>query len=173
MPELDQIAASAPRLGLNVGIDWAGVWDAATGAGFDPRSVLAASWCQYGDQLNPLGSGAPNNGRETLAFIFPTGILATTGRKTRRGIDAAVVPFPRCKSVYTNHFEGIGFGYYMIHFVGPGGILLGYLYWRHDAPKPGLRALLGTQRDYRTEILAVAEEYERILGVVQSLMGAK
>lgn len=167
---LEQLAASAPRLGLSIGVDWAGVGAAASAVGFDPSSALAATWCRFGDELNPLGSGAPTNGKDVVALIFPAGVLATTGRRTRRGIDAAVVPFGRCRSVYTNHFDGIGFGHYIIHFVGPGDILLGFLYWSHDAPKPGLRAMLGIQRDYRNEMMAVAEEYERVLGVVESVM---
>jgi hypothetical protein len=103
-------------------VDWSGVRDAAREAGFDPSTAVTATWCGVGERLNPMGSGAPDNGRDAVAFVFPTGILATAGKRTRRGIEASAIPFARCRSVETNNFQGIGFGICMIHFVGPGGI---------------------------------------------------
>jgi hypothetical protein len=173
MAELRQLAGSVPTLGRNVPVDWAGVTEAARVAGFDPSSAATASWCRFGDRLNVTGSGAPDNGRDAVAFIFPSGILATVGKRTRRGIEAAAIPFARCRSLDTNHFEGVGFGHYMIHFVGPGGILLGYLYWTYDAPKRGLRFILtGNETGDRSAMMAAAEEYERILDAVKSIVEA-
>lgn len=55
-----------------------------------------------------------------------------------------------------------GFGKYTIEFVGPGNILLGRLWWSWRAKR---------FRDNRMEIMAVASERDRILGVVKNLLG--
>jgi hypothetical protein len=137
---LEQVAASAPRLapskkwgsGRLASVDWSGVREAAATGGFNTSAAVSATWCSAGERLNPYptetGSHAPSGGRECVAFMFPNGILATDGKRTRKGVDAIAIPWSRVRSVETDNFQGVGFGHYMIHFVGPGGILLGYLY---------------------------------------------
>ena len=166
MLHIQQLAQAAPRL-TDVPVNFEGVDAAARAAGFEPGDAVAATWCKFGDKLNPLG--APFNGSPALGVVFPTGFLATSGKSGRRGFDGGSVPLARCRDIDTNHFEGIGFGHYMVHFWGPGGVLMGFLYWTHDAPKAGLGSLFGRQRDFRSEIMAVAEEQERIVGILESL----
>ncbi|HBX82625.1 MAG TPA: hypothetical protein DEH05_16295 [Propionibacteriaceae bacterium] len=168
MDHIQSLALSAPRI-TAVPVNFEGVDAAARAAGFDPADALVATWCKFGDKLNPTGSGAPFNGNPVLGVVFPTGILATSGTSARHGFDGSSIPFSRCREVDTNHFEGIGFGHFMIHFWGPGGVLMGFLYWTHDAPKASLGSLFGKKRDFRSEIMAVAEEQERVLDAIESV----
>jgi hypothetical protein len=181
VPEIEQLAATAPRLapskkwgsGRPTSVDWSGVREAATVGGFDTNAAILATWCSAGERLNPYatetGSQAPSGGKDGVAFVFANGVLATDGKRTRKGVDAIVVPLSRIRSIETDNFLGVGFGHYMIHFVGPGDILLGYLFWTYDTPKVSL--FRGSSGD-NSAMLAAAEEFERVHKAVKQLIGS-
>jgi len=174
MADLQQLAAEAPRLdspqfsengdASRLQIDIAGVRRAAAAAGFDADSAIGASWCWYAAGMWPHVP-RPRDGRFSLSIVFPTGVLVATGGS----YVSAAIQFAKCRSVRMNVDDKSGLGpwYYMLHFLGAGGVLLGTLYWYRDAPDRRFRTLFFPPPDHRGEVLAIAEECERFLGLVE------
>ena len=103
MDHIQSLALSAPRI-TAVPVNFEGVDAAARAAGFDPADALVATWCKFGDKLNPTGSGAPFNGNPVLGVVFPTGILATSGTTARPGSDRPSLPLSRGRAMGTPPF---------------------------------------------------------------------
>jgi len=73
------------------------------------------------------------------------------------------ISFSDCRGISEEeHTDDRGLGKYCIELYGPGGVLLGRLQWAWRAKR---------FRDSRTEIMAVASERDRIMGVIRSLAG--
>jgi len=140
--------------------DWPGVYDAVVDAGFTPEDAIAATWCSFGEiNIEALVDASQ------LTLVFPTGIVSTLGKRRAfgRGPKYDVIPFSTCRGYSPDEYtDARGFGKFCIEFVGAGGILLGRLQWRWKGRR---------FRDSRQAIMAVAEERDRILNVVNQILG--
>jgi hypothetical protein len=129
-------------------------------AGFDSDSALAASWCTFGIRNIEALIDDP-----TLAGVFPTGILASVGNRKLFGgrVKYSAISFKSCKEFGpADTSDPRGMGKYCIEFAGPGGILLGRLQWNWRVKRFG---------DSRAQVMAVAEERDRILEIVSGILG--
>ncbi|WIX85830.1 hypothetical protein [Amycolatopsis sp. DG1A-15b] len=140
--------------------DLNGIGQALTAEKLDVSEVLAASWCTFGTANIEALVDAP-----TIAFVHSRGILATTGKRKMLGgkLKYSTVDFTSCRGYGpTEHEDPRRLGKFCIEFAGPGNILLGRLQWTWRAKRFG---------DSRQQIMAVAEERDRILQLVTTLLG--
>lgn len=73
------------------------------------------------------------------------------------------IDFGQCRGFGpVEYADDRGFGKYGIEFAGPGNVLLGRLHWTWRAKR---------FRDSSQEIMAVAEERDRVLQVIVDLTG--
>lgn len=152
MSHIQQLAIAAPALGNSVNVSWDGIATAARSAGYDPDAAVAVAWCESFDRIRI---------RRGVAVVFPSGILHANNAK-----HALNIPFAKCRNYGTEEWDGGDQGYFGIGFTAAGDIGLGFLRWRY-------RRSLKTRLfgDNRQEMIAIAEERERILDVVKSLLG--
>jgi len=155
----DALVAAAPEI-RPTKVDWAGVQTAMQSAGVSPGSVVATSWCDYNEKAPPMWGGEP-----CIAVIHPSGILATAGKKKLLGggIKGITIDFAMCREFGAiEDADERGFGKFCIAFAGPGSVLLGILEWHWSAKR---------FRDPRPQMMAAAEERDRIQSVVSGLIG--
>jgi hypothetical protein len=156
----DQLVEAAPVNFEQPKVDWSGLAELLEQQGVTPADVVAVSWCRFSTaNIEALIDGT------SLAVIYPKGILASSGRRKMLGkaLKFDEIPFSMCKQFGgTEHTDDRGLGKYCIDFAGPGGVLLGRLWWEWRSKR---------FRDSRSDIMAVASERDRILEVVQGLVG--
>lgn len=128
-------------------IDWDGFSEVLSAEGVDPDSVLAATWCSFGEQNIEALIDGPQ-----LTVIHPLGVLSSLGK--RRMLNKAQkydrIDFSACRGYGpTEYTDDRGLGKYCLEFAGAGGMLLGRLQWSWRAKR---------FRDSRAQIMALAEE---------------
>jgi hypothetical protein len=156
----DQLVEAAPVNFEQPKADWPGVAELLQIQGIKPGDVVAVSWCRFSTaNIEALVDST------SLAMIHPSGILASSGKRKMLGksLKFDEIPFSACKQFGpTEYTDERGLGKYCIDFAGPGGVLLGRLWWDWRAKR---------FRDSRSQIMAVASERDRILEVVQGYIG--
>jgi len=158
--QVSHLIDAAPVYHDKASFDPAGIDEAFQVAGIASDSVVAVSQCKFGTaNIEALVDD------DTLAFVHPTGVLCTAGKRKLIGkaVKLKTVEFARCRGFGpVEYTDERGFGKFGIEFAGPGNVLLGRLHWTWRAKR---------FRDSRQEIMAVAEERDRILGIVNELVG--
>jgi hypothetical protein len=157
---LESIVGSAPVHFDHGHIDLLSIGQALSAHGVAVSNILAASWCTFGTVNIEALVDAP-----TLAFVHPRGIIATVGKKKLFGgqVKYSSIDFSYCRSYGpVDHEDPRRFGKFCIEFAGAGGILLGRLQWTWRAKRFG---------DSRQQVMAIAEERDRILEIVSSVLG--
>ncbi len=156
----DQLVEAAPVNFEQPKVDWSGVAELLQSQGVKPADVVAVSWCRFSTaNIEALIDGT------SLAIIHSSGILTSSGKRKMMGKSLKFdgIPFSMCTQYGpTEYTDERGLGKYCIDFAGPGGVLLGRLWWDWRAKR---------FRDSRTQIMAVASERDRMLEVIQSLVG--
>lgn len=156
----DRLVEAAPINFEQPKVDWSGVAEVLDAKGIKPAEVVAVSWCRFSTaNIEALVDGT------SLAMIHPAGILSSSGKRKMIGksLKFDEIPFSMCKEYApTEYTDERGLGKYCIDFAGPGGILLGRLWWNWQAKR---------FRDSRSQIMAVASERDRILDIVRGLIG--
>lgn len=158
---LQQFAESAPVNRDHATVDWAGYAAGLAEVNVADEDIVAATWCV----LSQSGLPALVNSAQ-LTTVFPRGVFASCGKRKLFGgsIKGDAIAFSQCRRFYPlEHQDERGFGKYAIEFTGSGGVFLGRLEWNWHAKR---------FRDSRAEIMAVADERDRILGVIQSIAQA-
>lgn len=157
---LEQLITAAPVYENASTPDLAGVYEAFSEIGVSPEDVVAVSQCQFGTaNIEALVDD------DTIAFVYPTGILCTSGKRKFIGknVKYSEVKFAQCRAFAPCEYtDRRGFGKYGIEFGGPGNVLLGRVYWRWKAKR---------FKDSTREIMVVAEERDRIFNVVNEFLG--
>jgi hypothetical protein len=157
---LGMLIANAPIYHNNTSYDLDGIEEAMQEAGVASESVIAASHAIFGT-ANIEALVDP----DTLAFVHPAGIICTAGKRKLLGkaVKFKSVDFGQCRGLGpVEYTDERGFGKYGIEFAGPGNVLLGRLHWTWRAKR---------FRDSSQEIMAVAEERDRVLQVIVDLTG--
>jgi hypothetical protein len=156
---LEQLVAEAPINANSSTPDFGGIYEALGIAGVESADVVAVSQCQFGKaNIEALVDD------DTIAFVHPGGVVCTSGSRKMLGkaVKYSEVQFAQCRGfVPCEHTDDRGFGKFGIEFGGAGNVLLGRVYWRWKAKR---------FRDSTEAIMAVAEERDRILGVVSGLL---
>jgi hypothetical protein len=156
---LEQLVADAPVNANSSIADFAGIYEALQIAGVEPSDVIAVSQCQFGKaNIEALVDD------DTIAFIHPGGVVCSSGSRKMFGnaVKYSEVKFAQCRGFAPCEYtDDRGFGKFGIEFGGAGNVLLGRVYWRWKAKR---------FRDSTEAIMAVAEERDRILGVVSGLL---
>jgi Short C-terminal domain len=156
---LDSLVTGAP---VNFGaakVDWAGVSEALRSAEVEPDLVLAATWCSFGERNIEAEVDSTQ-----LTLVHPFGILSSVGKRKMFGgtVKYDVIDFGAVRAYGpAETADERGFGKYCIEFAGAGDMLLGRLQWGWSAKR---------FRDNRAEIMRVAEERDRILNIVTSVL---
>jgi hypothetical protein len=157
---LDALIQRAPIHRNSVTPDNAGVLEAMRLAGVAPSSVLTVSHCKFGTaNIEALVDD------DTLAFVHTAGVLCTAGKRRMigRSVKYETIDFAMCRGFApADYTDERGFGKFGIEFGGPGGVLLGRLHWSWRAKR---------FKDSRAEIMAVASERDRVLGLIVDLIG--
>jgi hypothetical protein len=156
----DQLVSNAPVNFDSANIDWPGYAALMETLGVDPGSVLAATWCRFSTWNIEALVDSP-----ALTIVHSRGILSSVGKKKlfSGNFKYDEIQFAMCKAFGPDEYvDERGFGKYCIEFAGPGNVLLGRLWWSWQAKR---------FRDSRMQIMAVATERDRILNVVQDLLG--
>jgi hypothetical protein len=156
---LDQLVASAPVNFDSAKVDWQGMRALLTDQGIDPTSIVAATWCSFGERNIEALIDSP-----ALSLVHARGVISSVGKRKTfgSGFKFDQVLFSECNAIApAEHTDDRGLGKYCIEFGAPGGILLGRLQWSWRAKR---------FRDSRQDIIAVARERDRILGVLNSLV---
>jgi hypothetical protein len=155
----DQLVEAAPTNFEQAKVDWTGLTELLQAQGVRPADVVAVSWCRFSTaNIEALVDST------SLAIIHPAGILASNGKRKMLGktVKFDEIPFEMCKQFSeTEYTDERGLGKYCIDFAGSGGVLLGRLWWEWRAKR---------FKDSRSQIMAVASERDRVLGVVQGLI---
>lgn len=141
-------------------IDLVAVEEALLDAGVDASSAIAVSWCQLG-----TANIEANIESDALAVVCAAGVVATAGKRKMMGknVKYRSIDFSSVRSFApVDHTDERGYGRYGIAFVGAGNVFLGRLQWSWQAKR---------FRDSRAQIMAVAEERDRILAVVSDVIG--
>lgn len=157
---IEQLARQAPTNFDEATIDWNGFRAAMDAERIDEAGVLAATWCSFGE--SHIGALVDSS---ALTVIHPRGILSGVGKKSMFGgrLKYDFIPFSTVRSFSPeDHEDDRGFGKFCIEFGGAGSVFLGRLQWTWRGRR---------FKDNRREIIAVAEERDRILAVVESLGG--
>lgn len=156
---LEDLIAAAPVTQNVPTHEMGGVEEAMRLAGVDVASVLTASRCKFGTaNIEALVDD------DTFAFVHTGGVLCTSGK--RKMIGKAVkyneIKFAMCRSFGPCEYtDERGLGKFGIEFAGPGNVLLGRLHWSWRAKR---------FRDSSAAIMAVAEERDRVLSIVTTLL---
>jgi hypothetical protein len=157
---ITDVALAAPVHFDRLNPDWDSITQVVREAGYDPDAVRAASWCSFGKMNIEALVDSP-----ALAMVFPTGIVSTAGKRKifGSGMKYSTIPFASCRAYGpADHTDPRGLGKFCIEFGGAGDVLLGRLQWTWRAKR---------FRDSSAEIMAVAEERDRILEVVTEFLG--
>lgn len=155
----DDLVADAPVNLQSCDPDWDGVAADLQAEGIIPSAVLAVSWCDF-SKTNIEANVDPT----ILAIIHQDGVIATAGKKRLIGgkLKYSTVAFKTVRTYGPSEYvDDHGHGKYGIDFNAAGGILLGRLEWDFKAKR---------FRDNRADVIAVAEERDRILDVVSQLI---
>lgn len=155
---IQRMASNIPPTIAPVNVDYAGFNEALRAEGVEESSILAATWCSFGTANIEALIDA-----DALTVIHPGGIISSVGKKKMFGGSPKYnsLSFSQVRGYGAeDHEDPRGIGKFCIEFAGPGGVLLGRLQWRWAAKR---------FRDSRAAIMAVAEERDRILGVVEGL----
>lgn len=156
---LAELVMAAPVYFDRAKANWEGVAEGLASEGLDPDSALAVTWCSLGKANIEALVDAP-----VAVIVFPTGIFASAGKRKLfgNGIKYSTVDFKKCRGFGPVDHEGErGFGKFCIEFVGAGQILLGRLQWTWRGKR---------FRDNRAEVMAVAEERDRIHKIISGLL---
>jgi hypothetical protein len=156
----DQLVASAPVNFDSAKVDWEGIRSFLESKQVSPSDVEAVTWCSFG--IRNIEALVDDS---ALTMVHSRGILSSAGkRKTFGGsLKFNEITFSDCKGISEEETtDERGLGKYCIEFLGAGGVLIGRLQWTWRAKR---------FRDSRAEIMAVARERDRIMGVVRSLAG--
>ena len=157
---LESLIDSAPIYHNNASHDCAGILEAFEIAGVGVDSVVAVSQCKFGTaNIEALVDD------DTIAFVHPTGVICTAGKRKMIGksVKFKTIDFARCRDFGpVEYTDRRGFGKFGIEFGGAGNVLLGRLHWTWAAKR---------FRDATEEIIAVAEERDRIMSIVSGLVG--
>jgi len=153
------LVAAAPVNLQHITPDWSGVAAALESEGVLASSVLAVSWCDF-STVNIEANVDPT----VLAIVHQGGVIATTGKRKLLGgkLKYSTIPFAKCRAFGpTEYVDDRGYGKYCIDFGAAGSVLLGRLEWDWKGKR---------FRDSSAEMIAVAEERDRILEVVSPLI---
>lgn len=157
---LEEMVAATPIYENESVPDFDGIYEAFSAVDMNPADVVAVSQCQFGKaNIEALVDD------DTIAFVHPAGVLCTSGKRKLMGkaVKYGEIRFRQCRGFAPcEHTDHRGFGKFGIEFGGAGGVLLGRVYWRWKAKR---------FRDSTQAIMAIAEERDRILGVVEGLLG--
>lgn len=157
---LDALIKHAPVHRNSAAIDPAGVREAMGETGVSLDSIITVSHCKFGTaNIEALVDD------DTLALVHPTGVLCTAGKRRLIGksVKYHTIDFGLCRAFGpVEHADERGFGKFGIEFDGPGSVLLGRLHWTWKAKRFS---------DSRAEIMAIAQERDRVLAVIGSLVG--
>ena len=156
----DGLLAEASSRQAATKVDWAGVQAAMADNGIQPDSVAGLSWCTFGTRNIEANIDPPG-----LAIVAPAGVLVTAGKRgmMSKAVKAWTISASQCRQFGPADWQDErGYGKFCIEFAGPGSVPLGRLEWRWTGKR---------FRDNRQEIMAIAEERDRILGVVGQVMG--
>jgi hypothetical protein len=157
---LNALIEAAPVHQDRASFDLSGITEAMQVAGVSPEAVSLVSHAKFGKaNIEALVDD------DTLAFIHPTGILCTAGKRKllSQTVKFKSLDFAQCREFGpVEYTDDRGFGKFGIEFVGPGNVLLGRIHWTWRAKR---------FRDSSAEIMAVAEERDRILQGVNILIG--
>lgn len=159
-PHFDALVEAAPENFDRAHVEWTGIATLLQQKDIDPSTVIAVSWSTFS-----LANIEANIDGPGLAMVHPDGILWSTGKRKSfsKALKHHEISFAQCYTYGpTEHMDDRGFGKYCIDFAGPGGILLGRLYWRWS---------LKRFRDNRTEVMAAALERDRINLLVAVFLG--
>lgn len=158
---LSQLIATVPvNFNIVKNLDMVAVEEAVRDAGAEPSSAVAVSWCQLGTM-----NIEANVESDALAVICPGVVVATAGKRKLAGksVKYRSIDFSSVRSYSpVEHADQRGYGRYGIEFAGAGNIMLGRLQWSWQAKR---------FRDSREQIMAVAEERDRILKIVSGFLG--
>lgn len=155
MDHVQQLARAAPSNFNEAKPDWLGVAEVLRTVSVEPNDIAAATWCQLGHANIEALVDAP-----TLVLVHPRGVLATLGKKKMlgSGMKFDAIDFAQVRTCRANEYQDErGFGKFCIEFTAAGGMLLGRLQWRWQGKR---------FQNNADQIIAVAEERDRILGVV-------
>lgn len=158
-PHFDGLVAAAPVNLQQITPDWSGVSAALGAEGITPSSVLAVSWCDF-STVNIEANIDPT----VLAIIHQGGVIATAGKKKLMGgkLKYSTIPFAKCRAFGpTEYVDDRGYGKYCVDFSAAGSVLLGRLEWDWKGKR---------FRDSSADMIATAEERDRILGIVSPLI---
>jgi len=160
MSNIQDLSASAPVLFDKANPDWGGVAEVLRVTGVAPESVCAATWCSLGHRNIEALIDAPQ-----LTLVHSGGIICTVGKKKMLGggMKYDSINFAQVRAIAPAEYtDDRGLGKFCIEFGAAGGMLLGRLQWRWQGKR---------FRKNQQDIVAVAEERDRILGVVSSIVG--
>ena len=157
MDHVQQLALAAHSNFNEANPDWLGVAEVLRAMRVGPNDIAAATWCQLGHaNIEALVDAS------MLVLVHPHGVIATLGKKKMlgSGMKFDALDFAQVRTCRANEYrDERGFGKFCIEFTAAGGMLLGRLQWRWKGKR---------FRDNAGEIIAVAEERDRILGIVGS-----
>jgi hypothetical protein len=156
----DRMVAAAPVNFDSAKVDWEGYKSVLESKRLDPSTVVAATWCSFGVMNIEALVDAP-----ALTLVHPRGILSSAGKRKMFGgaLKYDEIDFSDCRGFCTAETtDERGLGKYCIEFSGAGDLLIGRLQWSWRAKR---------FRDSRREIMAVATERDRIMGVIRDLVG--
>jgi hypothetical protein len=155
------MASAVPSSVTPVRVDFATFGEALHAEGVEESSILAATWCSFGTANIEALIDA-----DALTVVHAGGIISGVGKRKMigGGLKYNSISFSQVRSFgAADHEDPRGIGKFCIEFAGSGGVLLGRLQWQWAAKR---------FRDSRAAIMAVAEERDRILGVVEGLFEA-
>jgi len=158
---LQQLAASTPPVWSQgtVDIDWNAYAEGMRQAGLQPEDVIAGSWAHISQaNIEALVDGP------AFLVVHPLGIFASAGKRKMmsKSVKWDAVLFSRCQAIGSDEYEDArGLGKFAIEFAGAGNVLLGRAQWAWKAKR---------FRDSSEHVMAVAEERDRILNVVQQFV---
>jgi hypothetical protein len=156
----DLAAATEPVSSQGVvAIDWSSYTEGMRQAGLQPEDAVAGSWAHISQaNVEALVDGP------AFLVVHPLGVFASAGKRKMmsKSVKWDAVLFSRCRAVGATEYEDDrGLGKFAIEFAGAGNVLLGRAQWAWKAKR---------FRDNREHVMAVAEERDRILTVVQQFV---
>ncbi|NKY08930.1 hypothetical protein [Cellulomonas hominis] len=157
--QLAGFLAQAPVNFEQVTPDWTGVEQVCREINFGLDDVQAASWGRFSSMNIEALVDEPE-----LILIGTVGFVSTAGKRKMlsKKLKFGSVAYEQIREYRpVEHADPRGLGKYGIEFYGAGGIFLGRLQWQWKAKRFG---------DSRPQIIAVANERDRILSVLQALL---
>ena len=158
MERIQQLVSVAPNHFAKVNPDWVGVAEVLQTVGLSSADVVAATWCALGHANIEAGID-----ESQLVLIHPRGVVATVGKKKMFGgarkFDG--FEFAQVRTITpADYRDERGYGKFCIEFDAAGGMMLGRLQWDWTGRR---------FRNTQDEIIAVAEERDRVLSLVSRL----